>query len=147
MIEIGAVREDTIDVDDKVSIKFLGLEGARVLSTPQMILHMEGASRNLLFPMLEPGFDSVGTEVHVSHLAAAPMGGKVTFRSEIVGVNERRVTFKVEARDGSDKVGEGTHERFIINIERFAAKMKRKQAVLRDSVLSAQPDLAARGDR
>jgi len=126
LIQIGAVREETIDVDDRVSISFLGLEGARVLSTPQMIGHMEGTSRNLLFPMLEPGFDSVGTEVNVSHLAAAPMGEKATFRSEIIAVNERRVTFKVEARDSRDKIGEGTHERFIINVERFAAKMQSK---------------------
>jgi predicted thioesterase len=91
-----------------------------------MIGYMEATSRNLLLPMLEPGYDSVGTEVHVSHLAAAPMGEKVTFRSEIVGVNERRVTFKVEARDSRDKIGEGTHERFVIHVERFAAKMKRK---------------------
>jgi predicted thioesterase len=76
--------------------------------------------------MLEAGFDSVGTEVHVSHLAAAPLGEKVTFRSEIIGVKDRRVTFKVEARDSREKIGEGTHERFIINIERFAAKMKKK---------------------
>jgi fluoroacetyl-CoA thioesterase len=126
LIQIGAVREETINVDDRVSISFLGLEGARVLSTPNMIGQMEAASRNLVFPMLEPGFDTVGTEVHVSHLAAAPMGEKVTFRAEIVGLNERRVTFKVEARDSRDKIGEGTHERFIINVERFAAKMKRK---------------------
>ena len=126
MIEIGAIREESIDVDDRVSTKFLGLEGARVLSTPHMIGHMEGTSRNLVLPMLEPGFDTVGTEVHVSHLAAAPMGEKVTFRSEIVGVEGRRVTFKVEARDSKDKIGEGTHERFIINVERFAAKMQRK---------------------
>jgi predicted thioesterase len=126
LIEIGAIREESIDVDDRVSTKFLGLEGARVLSTPHMIGHMEGTSRNLVLPMLDPGFDTVGTEVHVSHLAAAPMGEKVTFRSEIIGVEGRRVTFKVEARDSKDKIGEGTHERFIINVERFAAKMKRK---------------------
>jgi fluoroacetyl-CoA thioesterase len=128
LIEIGAVREESIDVGDSVSTKFLGLEGARVLSTPHMIGHMEGTSRNLVLPMLEPGFDTVGTEVHVSHLAAAPMGEKVTFRAEIVGVKDRRVTFKVEARDSREKIGEGTHERFVINVERFAAKMKRKLA-------------------
>jgi fluoroacetyl-CoA thioesterase len=126
VIEIGAVREESIDVDDRVSTKFLGLEGARVLSTPHMIGHMEGTSRNLVLPMLEPGFDTVGTEVNVSHLAAAPMGEKVTIRSEITKVDDRRVTFKVEARDSCDKIGEGTHERFIINVERFAAKMQRK---------------------
>lgn len=126
MIEIGAVREESIDVDDRVAISFLGLEGARVLSTPHMIGHMEATCRNLLLPMLEPGYDSVGTEVHVSHLAAAPMGEKATFRSEIIAVNERRVTFKVSARDSRDQVGEGTHERFIIHVARFAEKMAKK---------------------
>lgn len=126
MIAIGAVLEESIDVDDRVSTTFLGLEGARVLSTPHMIGHMEAASRNLVLPMLETGFDTVGTEVHVSHRAAAPMGERVTFRSEIVNVAERRVTFKVEARDSRELIGEGTHERFIINVERFAAKMKKK---------------------
>jgi fluoroacetyl-CoA thioesterase len=126
LIEIGAVREESIDVDDRVSTTFLGLEGARVLSTPHMIGHMEGTSRNLVHPMLDPGYDTVGTEVHVSHLAAAPMGEKVTFRAQIVKVDGRRVTFKVEARDSQDKIGEGTHERFIINVERFAEKMQKK---------------------
>jgi fluoroacetyl-CoA thioesterase len=126
LIEIGAVREESIDVDDRVSTTFLGLEGARVLSTPHMIGHMEGTSRNLVHPMLDPGFDTVGTEVHVSHLAAAPMGEKVTFRAEILKVEDRRVTFKVEARDSRDKIGEGTHERFVIHVERFAAKMQKK---------------------
>jgi fluoroacetyl-CoA thioesterase len=126
LIEIGAVREESIDVDDRVSTTFLGLEGARVLATPHMIGHMEGTSRNLVHPMLDPGFDTVGTKVHVSHLAAAPMGEKVTFRSEILKVDGRRVTFKVEARDSRDKIGEGTHERFIINVERFAEKMQKK---------------------
>jgi fluoroacetyl-CoA thioesterase len=128
LIEIGAVRQETIDVDDRVSTTFLNMDGARVLSTPHMIGHMEGTSRNLVLPMLEPGFDTVGTEVHVSHRAAAPMGERVTFRSEIVSVADRRVTFKVEARDSREIIGEGTHERFIINVERFAAKMKRKLA-------------------
>jgi fluoroacetyl-CoA thioesterase len=113
-------------VDDRVAIRFLGLEGARVLSTPQMIQHMEITSRNLLFPMLEQGYDSVGTVVNVKHLGAAPMGVEVWFRSEIVAVEGRRVTFRIEARDSQEKLGEGLHERFVVNIERFAAKMINK---------------------
>jgi fluoroacetyl-CoA thioesterase len=126
MIEIGAVREKVIDVDDKVAIKFLGLEGARVLSTPQMIGFMEVVSRDLLFEMLEPGKDSLGTIVNVKHLAAAPMGSRVTFRSRLAAVDGRRVTFEVEAFDPVEKIGEGTHERFIITVANFAEKMKAK---------------------
>ena len=127
MIAIGAVREETIEVNDSVAIRFLGLEGARVLSTPHMIGHMEGTCRNLVKPMLEPGFDTVGTEVNVKHLAGAPMGTSVTFRAEILGVEDRRVRFRVEARERDTKIGEGTHERFIIHVERFAAKMAKRR--------------------
>ena len=126
MIEIGAVREEVIDVDDKVAIRFLGLEGARVLSTPQMIGHMEKVSRDLLFEMLEPGKDSVGTIVNVSHLAGAPLGTSVTFRARIESVAGRRVTFHVEAFDAHHMVGEGTHERFVVTVATFAEKMRKK---------------------
>jgi fluoroacetyl-CoA thioesterase len=128
MIEIGAVREEVIDVDDRVAIKFLGMEGARVLSTPQMIGFMEKVSRDLLFEMLEEGKDSVGTIVNVKHLGAAPMGTQVTFRSKLVGVDGRRATFEVEAFDNQEKIGEGLHERFIITVANFAEKMKAKFA-------------------
>ena len=126
MIQLGAVREESITVDDRVAISFLGLATARVLATPQMIQHMEITSRNLLFPMLEPGYDSVGTVVNVKHLGAAPIGMQVVFRSEIASIDGRRVTFHVEARDAREKIGEGTHERFIIHIERFGQKMHKK---------------------
>ena len=126
MIEIGKVREEVLEVDDQVAITFLGIEGARVLSTPKMIGYMEKVSRDLLFEMLEEGKDSVGTVVHVKHLGAAPMGTKVTFRSKLIGIEDRRATFEVEAFDKVEKIGEGTHERFIITVANFAEKMKKK---------------------
>jgi predicted thioesterase len=126
MIEIGKVREQVVLVDDQVAISFLGLEGTRVLSTPQMIGYMERVSRDLLLGMLEPGKDSVGTVVNIRHLAAAPMGTEVTFRSRLTAVDGRRATFEVEAFDAVEKVGEGTHERFIITVANFAGKMKSK---------------------
>ena len=126
MIEIGKVREQVVLVDDQVAISFLGLEGTRVLSTPQMIGYMERVSRDLLLGMLEPGKDSVGTVVNVRHLAAAPMGTEVTFRSRLIAVDGRRATFEVEAFDAVEKIGEGTHERFIITVANFAGKMKSK---------------------
>ena len=128
MIEIGKVREAVIDVDDRVAIKFLGIEGARVLSTPQMIGFMEMVSRDLLVEMLEPGKDSVGTVVNVKHLGAAPMGTKVTFRSKLISLDGRRATFEVEAFDDAEIIGQGLHERFIITVANFAAKMKKKFA-------------------
>ena len=68
MIQIGAAREETIIVDERTAISFLGVESGRVLATPQMIQHMEITSRNLLKPMLDEGYDSVGTVVTVKHL-------------------------------------------------------------------------------
>jgi fluoroacetyl-CoA thioesterase len=131
MIEIGKVREESIVVDDRVAISFLGPQGPRVLSTPQMIAHMEMVSRNMLVEMLEPGKDSVGTIVNVKHLGAAPMGAKVTFRSRLISVEDRRATFEVEAFDETEKIGEGLHERFIITVANFAEKMRNKFANLK----------------
>lgn len=122
----GATGEFKLPVTSEVAISFLGLENARVLSTPHMIGFMERTCRDLVLPMLDPGHDTVGTHVNVSHLAAAPIGSSVTFRAEILGVTDRRVQFRVEAWDEKEKIGEGTHERAIINVARFTARMAEK---------------------
>jgi fluoroacetyl-CoA thioesterase len=125
-IPIGTSSEEKLLVTTEVAINFLGLEGARVLSTPHMIAYMERTARNTVFPLLDPGYDTVGTHVNVAHLAAAPMGMTVTFRAEVTGVSERRVQFRVEAWDEKEKIGEGTHERGIINVAKFATRLAEK---------------------
>ncbi|MBM3775206.1 MAG: thioesterase [Acidobacteria bacterium] len=125
-IRAGTKHEEKLLVTSEVAIDFLGVEGARVLSTPQMIGHMEKTARNSVIPLLEPGHDTVGTMVHVFHLAAAPMGATVTFRSEVIAAEDRRIMFRVEAFNEGEKIGEGTHERAVINVARFAAKMQAK---------------------
>jgi predicted thioesterase len=115
-------------VTSEVAIDFLGLENARVLATPYLIGRLEMAARNSIKPLLEDGHDSVGTQVTVSHLAATPMGMNVTFHSEVIAVAERRVTFKVEAYDEKDKIAEGTHERGIVNVAKFAIRLAAKAA-------------------
>jgi fluoroacetyl-CoA thioesterase len=122
--QIGTKREDVIEVGNDNAIRFLGSEGPRVLSTPQMILFMERTCRNLILPMLDPGHDTVGTHVNVWHRAAAPMGSAVTFFGELLSVNNRRVEFRVEARLGEKIVGEGTHQRAVIEIARFAEQVR-----------------------
>jgi predicted thioesterase len=126
-IDLGAKREERLLVTTDVAIDFLGLEDARTLSTPEMIRYMERTSRNLVFPLLEPGHDTVGTHVNVAHLAAAPIGAVVTFTAEIVAVEDRRVKFQVSARNAEELVGEGTHERTIINVAKFAARLAAKR--------------------
>lgn len=125
-IPIGTKGEKKILVTSDNAIGFLGLEGARVLSTPHLIGFMERTSRDTVLPFLEPGHDTVGTHVNVSHLAAAPIGTPVTFRTEVTAVDGRRVQFRVEAWDDKEKVAEGTHERAIINVARFATRLAEK---------------------
>ena len=122
----GASREEKQVVTEDVAINFLGADGARVLSTPNMILGLERASRNLVLPLLDPGYDTVGTHVDVYHLAATPIGMTVTFHSEVISVDDRRVNFKVEAFDEKEKIAEGTHQRFIVNVARFAERVREK---------------------
>jgi fluoroacetyl-CoA thioesterase len=126
VITVGVTREETEKVTTENAIEFLGNAQARVLSTPNLILGLERTSRNLVFPLLDPGYDTVGTHVNVYHLAATPMGMTATYRAEVTSVEERRVNFKVEAFDAKQKIAEGTHQRAIVNVARFAAKMQEK---------------------
>ena len=77
-------------------------------------------------PIWQPGETSVGTVVEIKHLAASPIGLGVTARAEVVEVEGRRVRFKVEAHDPSDLIGEGFHERFIVDLDRFLARANQK---------------------
>jgi fluoroacetyl-CoA thioesterase len=121
---IGATHQEIVVVGNENAIKFLGPEGPRVLSTPQMILNMERACRNLILPMLDEGHDTVGTHVNVSHAAAAPMGASVAFTAELLAINNRRAEFRVSARMGEKVIGEGTHQRAIIHIRQFGEKVQ-----------------------
>lgn len=126
-ITAGAKGEEILVVTSDMAISFLAHEGARVLSTPHMIGYMERTCRNAVLPLLEPGYDTVGTHVNVWHLAAAPLGALVRFTAEILVANERRVEFRVEAWCGEEKIGEGTHQRAIIDVNRFAARLAAKK--------------------
>jgi predicted thioesterase len=124
--KIGAKLEDSVVVGNDNAIRFLGEQGPRVLSTPQMILGMERTCRNLVLPMLDTGHDTVGTHVNVAHLAAAPMGATVVFSAELLAVNKRRVEFRVTARVSDRIVGEGTHQRAIVEVREFAERVNRE---------------------
>lgn len=128
-IPLGTQGESTLVVTPENAVSFLGLEAARVLGTPYLIAQLEMTARDSVKPLLEEGFDTVGARVDVRHLAATPLGMRVTFRSELIGIEERRLIFKVEAFDERDKISEGTHERAIIHVRRFAARVQAKAAV------------------
>ena len=126
-VRIGAVKERAIKIDSNQTTSFLW-EGENVFSTPSMIAEMEETCRLLLKEQAvqDPEWDSVGTIVDVRHLTATPVGAEVSLRAKVVSVEGRRVMFEVEARDKVEKVGEGRHERFIINIPHFRSKFNEK---------------------
>lgn len=122
----GLKGERRLLVTPDIAIDFLGLESARVLSTPAMIMYMEITSRDTVKSVLDAGHDTVGTLVNIRHLAAAPLGSSVRFTSTVERVEGNRVTFHVEAWDDVEKIGEGSHERAIVNIAKFAARLASK---------------------
>jgi fluoroacetyl-CoA thioesterase len=130
-VRIGATKVRTITVDSNQTTSFLW-EGENVLATPSMIMEIEETCRLLLKEQFvpEPDWDSVGTIVDIRHLAATPVGAEVFLKAKVVSVEGRRVMFEVEARDRLERVGEGRHERFIINVPRFRAKFNEKQKQL-----------------
>src|SRR5512136_2795284 len=125
-IKPGLVGEATLVVEEKHTARHLGSGGVNVLATPIMIALMEEAGRHAVEPLLEPGHLTVGASLDVKHLAPTPLGMQVTARAELLAVDGRLLTFRVEARDEREKVGEGTHVRAIIQLERFLARVKAK---------------------
>ncbi len=130
-IEVGLVNEITMIVEPSDTARHSGGESLPpVLSTPRLISFMERAAHYSILPFLSDGQTSVGTVVNIRHLGATPAGMQVRFRAELVEVDRRRLLFKVEAWDALEKVGEGEHERFIIDLERFNERLAQKQDYL-----------------
>jgi fluoroacetyl-CoA thioesterase len=102
----------------------------KVFASGFMIMLMERACTELLGAHLDPGQGSVGVHVDVSHIAATPVGMTVTVDAECVQIVDRRVAFKVKAHDGLDLIGEGRHERFVVNWDNFNARVAAKAAKL-----------------
>jgi fluoroacetyl-CoA thioesterase len=97
-----------------------------VLSTPMLIAFMEEASHLAVAPHLTPEQSTVGTVVCIKHLAATPLGMTFHTEAELVEVDRRRLKFKVAAYDDKEKIGEGEHERFIIDLARFDERLRQK---------------------
>lgn len=127
---LGLSGEASTQVVPELTARHLGSGTVAVFATPEMVRLMERAAVNALAPYLLPGQQSVGTMVNVKHLAATPLGATVTARAELISVDGRRLTFRVTAHDGIDLIGEGLHERAIIDLARFEARAQAKQAAL-----------------
>ena len=131
-LEPGLVNEIQMTVEESDTARYSGGENLpAVFATPRLISYMERAAHQAIVPYLEEGQTSVGTSVNIRHMGATPVGMQVRFRAELLEVDRRRLRFKVEAWDDVEKVGEGEHERFIIDLERFNQRLEQKQAALK----------------
>nr|MBQ5811171.1 thioesterase family protein [Clostridia bacterium] len=97
-----------------------------VYATPSMIALMEKCASECVAPYLEEGKASVGTMLNIKHTAASPIGIKITCNATLTEIDGRRLVFALEAFDEKGPIGEGTHERFVIDTERFMAKCQSK---------------------
>lgn len=125
-MNVGETFEVNILVTENDTARAFGSGTLDVLATPKMIALMEMASYKSLEKYLENGQSSVGTYLDVKHVSATPVGMKVTAKAEITVVDGRRVEFNVSAYDEKGLIGEGKHERFIVNDEKFVAKTYQK---------------------
>ena len=124
MLTIGIKGQAEVLVTEDITARNVGSGTVAVLATPMMIALMEKTCLQSVKPYLEEGQDTVGTRVDVSHSAATPVGMTVRCESELVEIDRRRLVFRVTARDDAGVVGEGTHERFIVDVEKFQAKAR-----------------------
>lgn len=127
MIPVGLRNEAVFIVEEQFTAAHIGSGSLRVLATPSMIGMMERVSHALIAQQLPEGYSSVGALVDVRHLAPTPMNARVRIFSQVVEVDGRKVTLHVEAWDDQEKVGEGTHQRVIIDIQRFLKRVDEKQ--------------------
>jgi predicted thioesterase len=122
----GLTGSAEILVGTRDTAPHVGSGKVKVLATPVMVSLMEEASLNAVEGLLPPGHQTVGTRLDITHVAATPVGLRVTAQAEVTRVEGRRVTFRVWADDEKERIGEGTHERIVIEVSRFDRRAQEK---------------------
>jgi predicted thioesterase len=125
-LEPGATNTIVIVVDESMTADRFGNTGVQVLATPILVSYFELAAHQLAMPALAPGQGTVGSHIDIRHLAATPIGMRVTFRATLTQRHGRRLVFRVQANDEHELVGEGTHERFVVDMQRFMGRIATK---------------------
>jgi fluoroacetyl-CoA thioesterase len=115
-------------VDQSMTAHRFGNTGVHVLATPMLVSYFELAAHQLAMPALQPGQGTVGSHIDIRHLAATPIGMRVTVRATLTERDGRRLVFRVEADDEREHVGEGTHERFVVDMNRFMSRIAAKRS-------------------
>jgi fluoroacetyl-CoA thioesterase len=124
----GLTGEQVLVVGPSNRISFADARMPAVLATPWLVAHLEYAARDAIAGCLEDHERSVGTFLEVEHIAPAPEGSTVTCRARVIHVNGQVVTFQVEAHDEIEPIARGIHRRRVIDVDRFARRVARKQA-------------------
>ena len=129
-MEIAPGLQGTVElvVAEEHTAPSIGSGKVRVLATPVMINLFEAAALKAIEHLLQPGYQSLGTHLDVHHVAATPVGMRVRAVAEVTSVNGRSVTFKLSASDQTDQIGHGTHERVVVNVAKFDARVQKKLA-------------------
>jgi fluoroacetyl-CoA thioesterase len=125
-LAVGLKHSHTVSVTEDMTPAHLRGDAVRVLATPEMVRLVEQTAIQAVQPHLKPGQSSVGTTVNIKHLAGTPEGMNVTITVELTEIDRRRLGFKFEVHDEIEKVGEGTHERFIIDRESRLPRLQQK---------------------
>ena len=127
MVETGIKGSNEILVTPEWTAKHIGSGTVLVLATPMLIALMERTCQESVKPYLEPDEETVGIHVNVHHHAATPVGMTVWCESEVIEIDRRKITFRVAVYDNQGLVGDGTHERFIINVSKFKEKTEARK--------------------
>jgi len=133
MPDLSALKEGlsgsaSMIVGEEHTAPRVGSGRVHVLATPVMINLMEAAALDAVEPLLPPGHQSLGTHLNVGHYAATPVGMGLRASAVVTKVEGRTVEFRVEAFDDKERVGDGTHARVVVNVERFDQRVQRKLA-------------------
>lgn len=124
-IPLGAAGSFTLLVQpEHLANRFKDATLPPVLATPVMIMVMENAALNAIRAYLDPGESAVGTAVDIRHLAATPVGRRVTGEAVVTGTDGRKLEFEVRATEGGKEIGKGSHSRIVIDIARFAERLR-----------------------
>jgi predicted thioesterase len=130
-IQPGLSGEAGLLVAEEHTAPRVGSGKIHVLATPVMINVIEAAALAAIEHLLPAGHQSLGTVLNVRHIAATPVGMQVTATAVVTAVSGRTVIFRVEARDEKELIGDGTHERVVVNVEKFDQRVQRKMTVAR----------------
>lgn len=125
-LRVGLKAKVELLVEQKDTAEAFGSGGVKVFATPLMIGLMENAALKAVDPVLPTGYATVGTHLDVKHMAATPIGMKASAIAELVEIDGKRLVFRVEAFDEVEKIGEGMHERYIIQMDKFLSKVSKK---------------------